>query len=77
MIFLSHRFPYPTKVSSEKNVTYLELSAYLGQKKPVAQKYLFIAILCVEMSRVNKALEEAGEQAKISSSLKPPYHVQV
>ena len=33
-----------TKVSSEKNVTYLELRAYLGQKKPVAQKYIFIAI---------------------------------
>jgi len=33
-----------TKVSSEKNVTYLELRAYLGQKKPVAQNYLFIAI---------------------------------
>jgi len=41
---LSHRVPYPTKVSSEKNVTYLELRAYLGQKKPVAQKYIFIAI---------------------------------
>jgi hypothetical protein len=26
-IFLSHRFQYPTKVSSEKNVTYLELRA--------------------------------------------------
>ncbi len=60
-IFLSHRFPYPTKVSSENNVTYLELKTYLGQKKPVAQKYRFIAIsfitiLCVKMSCVNKAL---------------------
>jgi len=33
-----------TKVSSEKNVTHLELRAYLGQKKRVAQIYLFIAI---------------------------------
>jgi len=54
-IFLSHRLQYPTKVSSEKNVTYLELKAYLGQKKPVAQKYIFIAILSVKISRVNKA----------------------
>jgi len=33
-----------TKVSSEKNVTYLELRDYFGQKKvkkPVAQNYLF------------------------------------
>jgi hypothetical protein len=43
-IFLSHRFQYPTKVSSEKNVTYLELRAYLGQKKSVTQIYLFITI---------------------------------
>ena len=43
-IFLSHRFQYPTKASSEKNVMYLELKAYLGQKKPVAQNYLLIAI---------------------------------
>jgi len=43
-IFLSHRFQYPTRVSSEKNVTYLEQRAYLGQKKPVALNYLFIAI---------------------------------
>jgi len=65
-MFLSHRLQYPTKVSSEINVpylelraylgqTYLELRAYLGQKKPVAQKYIFIAILCAKMSRVNKA----------------------
>jgi hypothetical protein len=37
-----HRFPHPTKVSSEKNVRYLELRAYLGQKKPVAQKYFLL-----------------------------------
>jgi hypothetical protein len=60
-MFLSHRFQYPTKISSENNVTYLELSPYLGQKKPVAQNYLFIAIFLIEilfakMSRVNKAL---------------------
>ncbi len=50
-IFLSHRFPYPTKVSSEKNVTYLELRAYLGQKKPVVQNYLrniFLSQYCVQ-----------------------------
>jgi hypothetical protein len=40
-------------VISEKNVTYLELRAYLGQKKPVAQNYilsqcLFIAISCAK-----------------------------
>jgi len=40
---LSHRFPCPTKVSSEKNVRNLELGAYLGQKKPVAQKDIFTA----------------------------------
>jgi len=32
------------KVSLEKNVTFLELRAYLVQKKAVAQNYLFIAI---------------------------------
>jgi hypothetical protein len=31
-------------VSSEKNVMYLELKAYLGQKKPMAQNSLFITI---------------------------------
>jgi len=54
-IFLSHRLQYLTNLSSEKNVKYLELRAYLGQKKPVAQNYLFIAILCAKMPRVNKA----------------------
>jgi len=54
LIILFHRFQYPTKVSSEKNVTYHELRAYLGQKKPVAQKYLFIAILCAKISSVYK-----------------------
>ncbi len=48
---MSHWFQYPTKVSLEKSVTYLE-RAYLGQKKPVAQKYLFIAILCSKMFHV-------------------------
>ncbi len=43
-IFLSHRFQYLTKVSSEKNVTYLELRAYLGLQISMAQKYIFIAI---------------------------------
>jgi len=33
-----------TKVSSENNATYLELRTYLGQKKPVLQIFLFIAI---------------------------------
>jgi len=32
------------KVSSEKNQTYLNLRAFLGQKKPVAQNYHFISI---------------------------------
>jgi len=54
-IFLSHGIQYPTKVSSEKNVTYLELRAYHGQKKPLSQNYHFMAILCAKMSRVNKA----------------------
>ncbi len=52
---MSHRIQYPTKVSSEKNVTYHELRAYLGQNNPVAQKNLFIPILCAKMYRVNKA----------------------
>jgi len=34
------------------SVTYLELRAYLGQKKSVAQNYLFIAILCAKISCV-------------------------
>jgi len=29
-IILRHRFLFPTKVSSEKNVTYLEIRVYLG-----------------------------------------------
>jgi len=40
-IILSHRFQYPSKVSSEKNVMYLKLRAYLGQKKPETQNYFF------------------------------------
>jgi len=56
-IFLSHRFQYPTTVSSETNVTYLELRAYLGQKKPVAQNDLFIAILCAKILCVTWALK--------------------
>jgi len=53
-----------TNVSSEKNVTYLELRAYLGQKQAVAQnndkinfllQHLFIAILCVKISCVTWA----------------------
>jgi len=28
----------------------------------MAEKYLFIAILCVKMSRVNKALKEGGKK---------------
>jgi len=57
-IFLSQWLQYPTKVSTEKNVTYLELRAYLGQKicgskisfyrnlflSQYLFKYLFIAI---------------------------------
>jgi len=35
-IILRHRFQCPTKISLEKNVIYLELRVYLGQKKPVA-----------------------------------------
>ena len=31
------------------------LKAYLGHLKSMPKKYLFIAILCVKMSRVNKA----------------------
>ncbi len=69
-IILSHMFQWLTKVSSKK--TYLEppwivlfvylpsfiflLRAYLGLKISMAQKYIFIAILCIKMSRVNKAL---------------------
>ncbi len=34
----------PTKVSSEINVMYIEFIPDLGQKKPVAQNYLFISI---------------------------------
>jgi hypothetical protein len=48
MIILRHRFQYPTKVSSENNVT------YLGQYKPVAQNDLLIAILCAKISSVYK-----------------------
>ncbi len=43
---------------------YLELRAYLGQKKPVAQNDLSIAILCAKMSRVIKALRFYKVKAK-------------
>ena len=37
-------------VSSEKNATYLDLRDYLGQKKRLAQNYIFIAILCAKIA---------------------------
>jgi len=56
LIILSRRLQDPSKVSSEKNITYLELRAYLGQKNPIAQNYLFIAILCAKIFSVYKPL---------------------
>jgi hypothetical protein len=36
---------FKTKVSSENNIMYLELRAYLGQRKPIAKNYLFISYI--------------------------------
>jgi len=62
-IISSHMFQWPTKVSSEK--TYLDFFKELTlayrdpwPKNVFLSQYLFIAILCAKMSRVNKALEK-------------------
>jgi len=58
---MGHTKKYLKKVSSEKNATYFELRAYLVQKKPVAQNYLFIAISFyrnIVCQNVSKALSQ-------------------
>jgi hypothetical protein len=73
--YLRHRFQCPTKVSYYKNTTYLvlcfvkSLPWLFNRNLWPKSKYLFIVILCVKMSRVNKAL--------FSSDLKKIYSVYV
>jgi len=65
---------FKTKVSSENNVTYL---TYLGQKKPVAQNYLLIAIsfyqnIVCDVGLTNS--EVIVQIKKIKTIIYPNYH---